>query len=292
MSSELALIPDESNSNSIKTVNVSQVKQISPFRYPGGKTWFVPYFLSHLNSIDMKFERLIEPFVGGGIISLSLVHLKLVPHAIMIEKDEEVAAVWQTIFYGNCDYLVNRILTFELTPEKAIEVLSSDNNMLEERAFRTILKNRTRHGGIIAGGSGFLKRGEGGKGISSRWYPETICKRIRIIREMKDCITFHQGDGFEFINKYQDDDSAIFFVDPPYTSSKKRAGSRLYKYSVIDHEQLALSLSCVKGSVVITYDFDEDIVNLMESCGFRCEKIPMRGTHNSIRYELMITNNI
>jgi DNA adenine methylase len=45
-------------------------------------------------------------------------------------------------------------------------------------AFQTILKNRTLHGGILAEGSGFIKYGENGKGIRSRWYPATLAKRL------------------------------------------------------------------------------------------------------------------
>jgi hypothetical protein len=70
-------------------------------------------------------------------------------------------------------------------------------NSSRDRAFRTILKNRTFHGGILAEGSGLIKDGENGKGILSRWYPETLAKRIRAIASICDRITFIKGDGIQ-----------------------------------------------------------------------------------------------
>lgn len=49
-----------------KSVNVSSVKQYSPFRYPGGKTWFVPRFRNWIAAQKKRPKVLIEPFVGGG----------------------------------------------------------------------------------------------------------------------------------------------------------------------------------------------------------------------------------
>ena len=69
----------------------------------------------------------------------------------------------------------------------------------KEKAFQTILKNRTFHGGILAEGSGFLKYGENGKGIQSRWYPATLAKRFRNLAFISDKIIFRKEDGLEVI---------------------------------------------------------------------------------------------
>jgi len=52
-------------------VNVSSIPQRSPFRYPGGKTWFVPIVRQWLRSLDKKPKLLIEPFAGGAIVGLT-----------------------------------------------------------------------------------------------------------------------------------------------------------------------------------------------------------------------------
>src|SRR5437868_4651574 len=159
-------------------VNVSSIPQRSPFRYPGGKTWLVPRVRQWLGSQRHKPCELIEPFAGGGIISLTAAFEKWVDRVMMVELDVEVAAVWQTILSEDAAWLAQKIATFTLTPESVQEELGRSTPALRERAFRTLLRNRINHGGILAPGSGRLKHGENGKGIKSRWYPQTLKTRI------------------------------------------------------------------------------------------------------------------
>jgi DNA adenine methylase len=60
---------------------------------------------------------------------------------------------------------------------------------LESLAFATIIKNRVNRGGILANGASFIKNGENGKGITSRWYPETLRRRILAIAQVNQCLT-------------------------------------------------------------------------------------------------------
>ena len=60
-----------------KVVNVASVPQRSPFRYPGGKTWLVPRLRQWLRNLDWKPTLFVEPFTGGGIISLTVAFEKL-----------------------------------------------------------------------------------------------------------------------------------------------------------------------------------------------------------------------
>ena len=88
---ELAVLAD-----SPKPVNVASVPQRSPFRYPGGKTWLVPYIREWPRTVGPEIE-LIEPFAGGGNVSLTAGFEDLAKSIVMVEKDEDVAAVWRTI---------------------------------------------------------------------------------------------------------------------------------------------------------------------------------------------------
>jgi DNA adenine methylase len=102
-----------------RPVNVASVPQRSPFRYPGGKTWLVPLFRRWMFSLPNQPKLLIEPFAGGGIISLTAAFESLADKVVMVELDEQIAAVWQTILGGDAKWLAKRMLTFELTPESA-----------------------------------------------------------------------------------------------------------------------------------------------------------------------------
>ena len=76
----------------LPAVNVSTVPQRSPLRYPGGKTWLIPHIREWLASANAKI--LIEPFAGGGIVSLTAVMERFVEYCVMVELDRDVAAFW------------------------------------------------------------------------------------------------------------------------------------------------------------------------------------------------------
>ena len=293
MSEQLSIFPDSRNDmqpskKKTKVVNVASVPQRSPFRYPGGKTWFVPTFRQWMKRSNPKETTLIEPFAGGGIVSLTAAFENLANKILMVELDEEIAAVWDTIInQGKGDWLADQIMDFELTMENARDEIIRKKKSIKEKAFATILKNRIYHGGILANGSGMLKHGENGKGISSRWYPGTLKKRIKEIGLVKDKIEFLKKDAFKVIERYKDDKKCVFFVDPPYTV----AGKRLYTHSVIDHEKLFALLSKVKGSFLITYDDADEITGLAEEFGLEYRRIPMKTTHHITKYELIISDS-
>ena len=181
---------------------------------------------------------------------------------------------------------------FELTPESAKAELSKPANSLRELAFQTILKNRTAHGGILAEGAGVLKNGENGKGILSRWYPQTIGNRITNIELVSKRLEFIHGDAFEVINEYRKNKEAVFFIDPPYTAGGKSAGSRLYTHSVVDHEKLFSLCEKLKGDFLMTYDNADEVQSLAEKHGFQTKPVAMKNTHHAEMDELLIGRNL
>lgn len=269
-----------------QVVNVASVPQRSPFRYPGGKTWLIPTVREWLRQ-DTNKKNLIEPFAGGGIVSLTAAFENLADHITMVELDEEVAAVWEIILNGKNEWLADRILNFELSHENVNKELSNPNKEIKDVAFCTILKNRVFHGGIIAKGSGMLKNGENGKGIASRWYAKTLADRIRAINFIKHKIQFLQTDAFKVIEQNSDNRNAYFFIDPPYTI----AGKRLYTYFDIDHEQLFYLTSKIQGKFMLTYDDTEEIRALANKYHLAFRTIPMKTTHHLEKNEIIISDN-
>ena len=269
-------------------VNVASVKQLSPFRYPGGKTWLVPEVRKWLHGNKEHSSEFIELFAGGGIIGLTVAAENLANHVTMIELDPDVAAVWRTIFNGDAEWLAQRIMKFDLTSENVREVLSIPASSKEEIAFQTILKNRTFHGGILAPGSGLLKHGENGKGIASRWYPETLARRIRSLVSLRNRITFIEGDGLAYLEETASRRDVTYFIDPPYTAPGKSAGKRLYRYSEIDHERLFDLCRLAQGDFMMTYDDAASVREMARKRGFKIDKVPMKNTHHAEMFELLI----
>lgn len=271
-----------------RPVNVAAVSQRSPFRYPGGKTWFVPTFREWIRGRKTRPKVLIEPFVGGGIISLTALFENLVDSVVMVELDEDIAAVWQAVVDGHAKWLAQRILAFDLTVESVVAEISRQPMSIRERAFQTILKNRTYHGGILAEGSGLLKYGENGKGIRSRWYQATLAKRFENLDLVRNRIDFRLADGLQIIEEYALDPHSVFFVDPPYTAGGKRAGKRLYRHFELDHEKLFQICEEIKGDFVLTYDNSPEVRELARRHGFQMRLIPMKNTHHAEMTELVI----
>jgi len=269
-----------------KVVNVSSVPQRSPFRYPGGKTWLIPVVREWLNQNSDK-KTLVEPFAGGGIVSLTAVFEGLANRATMIELDREVAAVWEVIINGDHGWLAERINSFDLTPDNANRILQIENKTIEEQAFSTILKNRIFHGGIITKGSGLLKKGENGKGIKSRWYAKTLHDRIMAIGDIKSKIDFITGDAFEALKNIVNEENTFSFIDPPYTV----AGKRLYTHFEIDHDALFALSARLKGKFMITYDDSEEIRALANKHNLEFRTIPMKTTHHVQKNEIIISDN-
>lgn len=273
-------------------VNVASVPQRSPFRYPGGKTWFVPTFRRWIASLKIKPRVLVEPFAGGGIISLTALFENLVEMAVMVELDDEVASVWQTIVDGDTEWLANRVLTFPMTRENVEEELKKTPTTRREKAFQTILKNRTLHGGILAEGSRFIRYGENGKGIGSRWYPKTLAQRLLNISRIVSRIDFRCDDGLKVMMEFADREDTVYFIDPPYTAGGKKAGKRLYKHHQIDHENLFTICESFAGDFLMTYDEAEEVKEMARRHGFQMRLIRMKNTHHATMMELVIGRDL
>lgn len=274
-------------------VNVASVKHRSPFRYPGGKTWLVPRIYQWLNSLPHRPARLVEPFAGGAIVGLTVAAERLTDQVILVEIDDQVAAVWETII--NCGeglWLAEQIGDFQLTAENVESFLRQDNLTPQERALQTIVRNRVNRGGILAEGAGKLKFGENGRGIRSRWYPTTLWKRIVAIDAIRDRLSFIHGDGLEVMRQYVGDSGTVFFIDPPYTASEKKPGSRLYTHWQVDHAELFRLARRLEGDFLMTCDNVSEVQALADQHGFDSEAVAMKTTHHAQLTELLIGRDL
>ena len=273
----------------IPGVNVSTVPQRSILRYPGGKTWLIPHIREWLSRSEPHV--LLEPFAGGGIVSLTAVMENLVNEAVMIERDPDVAALWKTALLDT-DYLIKGIQQFTPTRKRVEELEQADFRNDAERAFRTLVLNRTKRAGILAPGASFLESGENEKGIGSRWYPDTLVQRLQEIGKHAKRIAFYEGDSMRILEPLLKGwgQKAAVFVDPPYTGGGgKRAGSRLYAHSTIDHARLFEILDRSHSNFLMTYDEAQEIVDLIHQHGFCAVRVEMNNAHYKPLSELVIT---
>ena len=260
---------------------------LSPFRYPGGKTRLAPKIRAWLSVASRPDSVFVEPFMGGGIASLVAVDGGFVRCAHVREMDKMVAAVWEVI-RTNPEPLVRKIQSFKMTAENAKAELAKRPRSPVGLAFQAVVMNRVRRGGIMADGASMINRGENDRGVLSRWYPDTLAKRIRRIHALREKIDFAQGDGMALIAEHEDNPRALFFVDPPYTLGREKVGERLYRHSDIDHAKLFARMAETRGRFLMTYRQSEDARNLARRYGFKTTTAEMRTAHHVVRQEMLI----
>ena len=256
---------------------------ISPFRYPGGKSWLYPKFKTWFK--DTKRRTLVELFAGGGSIGLKSLEEGLCDNLVMIELDPSVAAVWKTILGPHWKSLVSKIESFDPVISNFNYELANTSKSQATIGWQALLKNRLNHGGIIANGSAPLRKGERGRGLGSRWYPETLISRINRIRLLRKKIQFHQADALGLLQSNTWSDCA-FFVDPPYPV----AGRRLYSHFHLDHVKLLTTLGSLGNPFFATYEDVDDIKSVAYNLNFKIDRASMFARCHKQKTELIITN--
>ena len=136
-----------------------------------------------------------------------------------------------------------------------------------------------------------MRTGENGRGLLSRWYPDTLAKRLSAIGVYAHKIAFVEGDGVQLLPLLLEGwgSRAAVFIDPPYTAGGKRAGKRLYANSEIDHAALFALLAEHKTNFLMTYDAASEIVELVGKYGFEAVSVEMQNAHGNRLPELVIT---
>ena len=172
--------------------------------------------------------------------------------AFFSELDCEVARVWRSVLSDAGNELADCVEQFKVNKAatKKLFVHAVNGATLSEKALAVLVRNRIQRGGVLAPGAGRLKDGENEKGISSRWYPETISKRLTAIHAVRSRLRFSNEDGFDLLKRFQNSTDTVAFVDPPYFVE----GKRLYSHWQIEHRTLFAVLKDFRGDFLLTYD--------------------------------------
>ena len=275
----------------IPAANVASVPQRSPLRYPGGKTWLIPHIRAWLGGMSAPPRLLVEPFAGGGIVSLTAVMENLAERCLMAELDRDVAAFWKAALHRNAD--LARLVREFAPSREAVQALERANPAdALEHGFRTLVLNRARRGGVLANGAALTRNGENGAGVASRWYPDTLIKRLGAISASAHRIVFCETDGMQLLDALlgQVNESVALFVDPPYTGAGgKRAGERLYAHNEVDHARLFAMLAESGANFLMTYDCSPEVESLTALHGFHAVRVMMKNGHHARLPELVIT---
>src|SRR5206468_3733852 len=137
-------------------------------------------------------------------------------------------------------------------------------------------------------GAGVLNYGEAGKGIRSRWYPDTLAKRVEAIQTIRHKLTFVEGDGLEILRKFCAIPQTVAFVDPPYVAGGRGAGLRLYRHHEVDYKELFKVIRNFSGPMVITYHRSEIVEREAKAAGVECHTVNMHTAHTISKRQLIL----
>lgn len=234
---------------------------VSPLRYPGAKRWMANYIKLSILQNPIQPRLFVEPFAGGASVSLSVLYEGLVERVGLVDRDPLVAAFWQTLFFDT-DWLIEQILSTEITLQKWEKLKATKPETTREKAFTCLYLNRTSFSGILKHNAGPL----GGKAqtspykIDCRFPRETLVKRIEDIAQYRDRIAFvwnyHWRTALGKIQQMQTygsaENAALFYLDPPFY--KKADELYNHYFSHADHLQLRDYLSSMNQPWILSYD--------------------------------------
>ena len=239
---------------------MNNIKNISPLRYPGGKTRackiiddiIIKYF-------DLeKFNILLSPFFGGGSFEFYFQN-KYRYKLCVNDKFTPLYNFWYQVKI-NKQELCNELKKIKrVSKEDFINyrktILELNNNILQQ-AIQYFIINRCSFSGATLSG-GFSE-----EAINKRY---TISSIDRIEKLDLNSIDIYNLDFEQFINEYSLDNSLIF-LDPPYYLDKK---SKLYGnngdlHNNFNHEKL-FNIIKLKKNWIITYNNCDYIKNMYKS---------------------------
>jgi DNA adenine methylase len=236
------------------------IKNVSPLRYPGGKT----RACKPLNDIlqqhfDMdKYDTVISPFFGGGSFEFFLQNNYNV-HILANDKFRPLYSFWKSCKTDK-EELVESLDEFIDTVDKSYfgqlrENIIEEVNTLEQGVMYFLINRCSFSGATMSGGFSL-------ESSKKRFTPSSIKK----IRDLDlSYFDIYNLDFVEFIQHHTNENrrNPIMFLDPPYFLEK---GSKLYgsngdMHEHFDHDKL---YECVsrKKNWFMTYNNCEYIKNL------------------------------
>ncbi|MFR5030478.1 MAG: DNA adenine methylase [Blautia hansenii] len=241
-------------------------KQVSPLRYPGGKSKVLDLLASYLSEEKKTF---VDVYCGGGSVGLSLLLSGVVEHLVMNDLDKGVYAFFHTVLTAP-ETLIQKIRT--VVPDRELffyyqEMVKKDYEEFPEleRAFGFLVVNRLAFSGIW--------NANPTSNLLQRWNPKVLEKRIWNIWERREQITLLNEDALKVIEEYYWDETCTLFIDPPYYVAWDK---KLYHhcYQEEEHQKLADLLNTLvcgmpaHADILVTYDNHPFIAKLYQEAGF------------------------
>jgi DNA adenine methylase len=231
----------------------------------------------------------LEAFTGSGILGLTMLVEERIDRLLLVEKDPDYVAVWQTALGADAAWLIGQLLALAPTRVAMRAVMTREPTSRKELALRTLVESWGYHRGRRTKGFGFLPdESAHGSGASLKraWKPQELALRIRVLHDLRRRITVYQGCGIQTITEHATRRDVFVYADPPYPT----AGERMYVHSDVDLPALLAGCQQAQGPAVMSCEDHADVVQQAEALGLDCLKVHMHSATNQQMGELLISN--
>ena len=241
------------------------MQNLSPLRYPGGKSKLADFIGLTIQNLNMPNCTYIEPFAGGSGVALSLLLNGIVERIVINDLDKAIYSFWRATKHDPFR-LIEKIENTPITMDewyKQKQIYSSSTTYSLDLAFATLFLNRTNRSGILTAGpiGGYAQAGEWK--LDVRFNKASLIKKIEMLSAQKGNITVYNKDIISLINNYipRFGTNTFIYFDPPYYNK----GQKLYKnfLTPCDHQKIHDAIvQNVHVPWIITYDDVPEICNL------------------------------
>lgn len=243
---------------------LSKTPTVKPvLKWAGGKQQLLEVLLKNSPT---KYNKYIEPFIGGGALFFALQPDK----AIIADSNSELIHLYNAI-RTNVEEIISFLKTLPNEEKFYYDFRKTDTSKLSviEQAARTIYLNRTCYNGL------YRVNKKGGFNVPFGYYKKpNICdeQNLRAVSIfLKDTQIVH-GDYKDVLIKYAEPGDFIF-LDPPYLPASKYADFKRYtkeQFYEEDHHELAAEVERLHelGCHILLTNSDHGLVyNLYEPLG-------------------------
>lgn len=233
------------------------MNNISPLRYPGGKTRackVINNIILEYFNLD-EFDNLISPFFGGGSFEFYFQN-KYNYKLIVNDKFTPLYNFWRQIKINKSDLCEELRKIDKITKEDFINyrktILELNNNILEQAKQYFIINRCSFSGATLSGG--FSEE------ASTKRYTSSSIDRIQKL-DLSN-IELYNLDFEEFISE-KSNEKSIIFLDPPYYLNKhsKLYGNNGDMHENFNHEKL-FDLIKTKKNWILTYNNCDYVKNM------------------------------
>lgn len=233
----------------------------SILRYPGSKARFLQFIARTIALNSARPRLFVEPFCGGASVSIALLEDGVVDKIAINDVDPLIAQLWATVFSKQgAEWLAKQVLKVPLDIEEWKRQKALKPASQREAALKCLYLNRTSFNGIIhkSGPLGGWEQKTIEVGV--RFNRQRLSKRILELSELRSKVEVGNESWRAFCERYESDDSALFYLDPPYY----HRAEQLYGHVFDDdgHEELRDFLEGFKRHWLLSYDDAEEVREL------------------------------